>query len=120
MPTLTAAALPIDKGIMKNKPPKVRAIPFAAITSLPNLPKIIPAPLNMLSSIKFPRPTGIPPTRISLSFCRLGISNLEKSSVPKADLYFKYKISKINVVQVPITAERPAPLAPISGNPKLP
>ena len=67
---------------MKNKPPIVKAMPFAAITSLPNLPKIIPAPLNMLNSIKLPRPTGIPPVRISFNILILGNSIFLKSSVP--------------------------------------
>ena len=85
-PTLTAAAFPIDKGIIKKSPPIVIAMPLAAITSLPNRPRMIPAPLNMLSSMKFPNPTGIPPLSISPRIFIFGRSNREKSSVPKPDL----------------------------------
>ena len=71
----------MDIGTIKNKPPMVSAIPFAAITSLPNLPSMMPAPLNILSSIKFPKPTGMPPFSISFRIRKLGRSNLENNFV---------------------------------------
>ena len=36
------------------------------------------------------------------------------------EINLKYKIKMVKEVQVPITADKPAPLAPISGKPKFP
>ena len=68
-------------GTINNRPPILSAIPCAATTWLPKLPRIRVDPLNMPISKKLLRPNGIPPLRMSLITLNEGQSKREKNSV---------------------------------------
>ena len=72
LPTRVAVARPNANGSMKNTLVILIAIVWLAITPTPRALIIKAAPLNILSSIKIPKPIGIPSLKTSLKVSNLG------------------------------------------------